>query len=185
MSGVTATILLRAAFTPADTGRVTQLLRAVSPEVSESRKGRHWDFAVTDGTASLSVLSTIDHAADFEDDLLANDLLFEDAPDAFVLSFPTGRECDQDLCHLLADKLGIREAWMSQLRTQHATLCGPAVYQQTRAVRMQGKRSTAGRPVRQAVTGRIGSVQDAGLHECTDDHWPEVHRTRVQIRIGQ
>ena len=101
MSGVTASILLCSAFTPSDTGRVTQLLRAVAADVSEARKGRHWDFTASDAIASLTVLSTFDHAAEFEDDLLANDLLFDDAPDAFVLRFTTSRDCDRELCGLL------------------------------------------------------------------------------------
>jgi len=105
MSGVTASVLLRSPFTPADTGRVTQLLRAIASDVSETRKGRHWDFTASNAAASLTVFATTKHASEFEDDLLANDLLFDDAPDAFVLAFPTSRECDRDLCGLLAAKL--------------------------------------------------------------------------------
>jgi hypothetical protein len=105
MSGVTASVLLRSAFTPSDSGRVTQLLRAIATDVSDTRKGRHWDFTASNAIASLSVLSTFEHAHDFEDDLLAHDLLFEDAPEAFLLSFATGRECDRALCAELAAKL--------------------------------------------------------------------------------
>lgn len=105
MSGVTASVLLRSPFMPSDTGRVTQLLRAIANDVSEARKGRHWDFTVSNTVASLTVFATSQHASDFEDDLLANDLLFDDAPDALVISFPTSRDCDRDLCGLLSEKL--------------------------------------------------------------------------------
>lgn len=105
MSGITASVLLRSPFTPADTARATQLLRAIANDVSESRKGGHWDFTASGTAASLTVFATSKHASEFEDDLLANDLLFDDAPDAFVISFPTSRDCDRDLCGLLAAKL--------------------------------------------------------------------------------
>ena len=105
MSRVTASVLLRSAFTPSDSGRVTQLLRAIATDVSDTRKGRHWDFTASNIVASLSVLSTSEHAHDFEDDLLANDLLFDDAPDALLICFPTSRECDRELCAELAAKL--------------------------------------------------------------------------------
>ncbi|MGB4711761.1 MAG: hypothetical protein WBH50_25550 [Fuerstiella sp.] len=105
MSGLTTKVLLRSAFTASDSGRVTQLLRAIAPDVSEARKGRHWDFTVSNAVVSLSVLSTSDHEQQFEDELLANGLLFDDAPDAFLLTFPTNRECDREICAELAAKL--------------------------------------------------------------------------------
>ena len=105
MSGLTATVLLRSSFTPADTGRVTDILRTHSDRVTETRKGRHWDFVVHNAAASLSVLSTFEHSYDFEEDLLANDLLFDDAPEAFLLCFCLRRDCDRDTCSKLAVQL--------------------------------------------------------------------------------
>lgn len=102
MSGLIATVLLRSLFTPADTGRVTDILRNITDDVTETRKGRHWDFVVQNAAASLSVLSTSEHVYDFEDDLLANDLLFDNAPEAFLLCFGTRRDCDRDTCSKLA-----------------------------------------------------------------------------------
>jgi len=37
--------------------------------------------------------------------MIENDLDCDDAPDAFVLSFPTRRECDQETCTLLSRRL--------------------------------------------------------------------------------
>jgi hypothetical protein len=105
MSGVTASVLLRSTFTLSDAVRVTQLLRAIATDVHEARKGRHWDFTAASAIASLSVLSTYEHADTFEDDLLSHDLLFDDAPDAFLLAFPSNRDCDRELVAELAAKL--------------------------------------------------------------------------------
>jgi len=105
MSGLTASVLLRSAFTEVDSGRVTQLLRALTDNVIETRKGRYWDFTVKNAVASLSVLSTLERDYDFEDQLLAHDLLFDDAPDAFVLSFGTRRDCDRTNCEKIAAEL--------------------------------------------------------------------------------
>lgn len=105
MSGTTAFVLLRSAFTPADSGGVTDLLRRYSDDVKETRKGRHWTFVVENAEVSLSVLNTATHQYDFEDDLIDNDLHFDDAPDAFVLAFPARRECDREKCNLLARDL--------------------------------------------------------------------------------
>jgi hypothetical protein len=105
MSGLTASVLLRSAFTAVDSSRVTQLLRDLTEHVVETRKGRHWQFTVKNAVASLSVLSTLEHDYDFEDQLLAHDLLFDDAPDAFVLSFGTRRDCDRAVCSRIAAEL--------------------------------------------------------------------------------
>ncbi|MBC8350474.1 MAG: hypothetical protein H8E66_00710 [Planctomycetes bacterium] len=105
MSGITASILLRSAFTVADTGRVTRILRDLADDVTETRKGRHWEFTVDNAHASLSVLSTSDYDFDFEDDLLANSLLFEQAPEAFLLSFGSSRDSDREACSLLVARL--------------------------------------------------------------------------------
>lgn len=105
MSGLTASVLLRRPFTPTDTCRVTDLLRQHADDVSETRKGRHWIFVVDNATASLSVLNTATHPYDFEDDLIDNDLDFDDAPEAFLLAFPTRRELDYDKCVVLARDL--------------------------------------------------------------------------------
>ena len=105
MSGLIATVLLRSSFTPHDTGRVTRILRSVADNVTETRKGRHWSFIVENAVASLSVLSTSEHACDFEDQLLERDMLFEDAPDAFLIAFGTRRECDHETCSRLAVEL--------------------------------------------------------------------------------
>jgi len=102
MSGLIASVLLRQSFTPADTGRVSNILRSVVDGVSETRKCRHWEFVVQNATASLSVQSTFEHAHDFEDQLISNDLLFDDAPDAFVLCFVTRRDSDIATCAKLA-----------------------------------------------------------------------------------
>lgn len=105
MSGLTACVLLRRPFTPADTGRVTQLLRELVDDVSETRHGRHWEFTSQNTAGLLSVLDTSEHADDFEEQLVANDLLFDDAPDAIVLSFGTQRDCDREICATIAARL--------------------------------------------------------------------------------
>jgi hypothetical protein len=105
MSGITKFVLLRSAFAPADSGRVTDLLRQHADDVTETRKGRHWNFVIGDAVVSLSVLNTARHKYDFEDDLLENDLDFDDAPEAFLLSFPTRRECDHEKCIVLSRRL--------------------------------------------------------------------------------
>ena len=108
MSGTTAFVFLRRAFTPADSGDVTDLLRRHADDVKETRKGRHWTFIVANAEISLSVLNTAAHRYDFEDDLIDNDLNCDDAPEAFVLAFPTRRECDRDKCNLLSQELAKR-----------------------------------------------------------------------------
>lgn len=105
MSGLTASVLLRSAFTAVDSGRVTQLLRSLTEGVSETRKGRHWQFTVNNAVATLSVLSTWEHEYDFEDQLLAHDLLFDDASEALLLSFGTSRDCDRAACSGIAAEL--------------------------------------------------------------------------------
>lgn len=105
MSGHTASVLLRSAFTAVDSGLVTQFLRGLTDDVFETRKGRYWEFTVENAAASISVLSTLEHDFDFEDQLLAHDLLFDDAPDAFVLSFGTRRDCDRANCEKIAAEL--------------------------------------------------------------------------------
>lgn len=105
MSGLIASVLLRRAFSPADTGRVTDLLRRHADDVTETRKGRHWTFVANNAIASLSVVNTATHPYDFEDELVANDLDFDDAPEAFMLAFPTRRDCDHDKCMVLARNL--------------------------------------------------------------------------------
>lgn len=105
MSGLIASVLLRSAFTAVDSSRVTQLLRSLTEDVVESRKGRYWQFTVKNAVASLSVFSTSKHEHDFEDQLLAHDLMFDDAPDAFVLSFGTRRDCDRVNCAKIAAEL--------------------------------------------------------------------------------
>ena len=97
MSGLFASVLLRSAFTPADTSGVTELLRRYADEVTETRKGRHWTFVVNDAVGTLSVLNTAKHPYDFEIDMIENGLDFDDAPDAFVLAIPTRRECDLEV----------------------------------------------------------------------------------------
>jgi len=108
MSGTTAFVFLRRAFTPADSGDVTDLLRRHADDVKETRKGRHWSFIVANAEISLSVLNTAAHRYDFEGDLIDNDLNCDDAPEAFVLAFPTRRECDRDKCNLLSQELAKR-----------------------------------------------------------------------------
>lgn len=105
MSGLSASVLLRSVFTAVDSNRATRLLRSLTENVVESRKGRYWEFTVDNAAASLSVLSTLEHDYDFEDQLLAHDLLFDDAPDAFVLSFGTRRDCDRANCEKIAAEL--------------------------------------------------------------------------------
>ena len=105
MSGLSATILLRSLFTPADTGRVTDILQGIADHVIETRKGRHWKFVVQNTAASVSVFSTSEHSHNLEDDLLVHDLSFDDAPEAFVLSFGTRRDCDRNTCSKIAAQL--------------------------------------------------------------------------------
>lgn len=105
MSGISASVLLRSAFTAVDTGSVTDFLKQHGDDVTETRKGRHWTFVANNAVASLSVLHTATHEYDFEDDLIRNGLDYDDAPEAFVLTFPTRRECDREKCALLVRDL--------------------------------------------------------------------------------
>jgi hypothetical protein len=72
---------------------------------TETRKGRHWEFAYHDAVASLSVVDTAKHYYDFVDDLLNNGLFIEDAPDAFTLNFELSRDSDREMCLTLAVQL--------------------------------------------------------------------------------
>lgn len=100
-----STVLLRQTFTPVDAGLVTDLLKRLSDDVSETRKGRHWTFTVNNALAELSVLNTAARPYDFEDDLIDNDLEYDDAPEAFVVAFSTRRDCDYEKCKRLASEL--------------------------------------------------------------------------------
>jgi len=105
MSGITAFVLLKSAFTPSDSGRVTRLLQRFAEGVSETRKGRHWTCVVNDVVVSLSVVNASPDFFDFQDQQIENHLAFDGAVEAFVLSFPIGRECDQEKCALLSHHL--------------------------------------------------------------------------------
>ena len=96
MSGMIATVLLRSRFTDIDSGMVTEILRRHFDRVTQTRRGRHWEFTVSGASASLSVFDTMERAYDFQDDLLRNGLLFDDAPDALLLCIGTRRECDRE-----------------------------------------------------------------------------------------
>jgi len=105
MSGLVATVLLRKTFLSEDAGRVTDILRTFADDVTETRKGRHWDFVFNNTVASLSVFSTSQRAYDYEDLLLANDLLFEDTPEVIEIYIGTKRECNREMCSKLSEQL--------------------------------------------------------------------------------
>ncbi len=105
MSGMTASVLLRSRFTEADSGIVTAMLRKLVDGVTETRKGRHWEFSICGAIASLSVVDTKDRSFDFEDELIRNNLLFDEAPDAMLLSIGTRRDCDRELFTIIAERL--------------------------------------------------------------------------------
>jgi hypothetical protein len=105
MSGLTTSVSLRRAFTPTDSGVVTELLRRHANDVKETRKGRHWTFIVDDAEATASVLNTARHHHDFEDILIEHNLEPDDAPDAIIMAFPTRRECDHENCFRLVREL--------------------------------------------------------------------------------
>ena len=100
MSGSTATVILRSPFTLAHTGLVAQLLREHTSKVSETRKGRHWDFTDGNSRASLTVFET-DGRAEFEEDLLDAGLLPDNAPEIVVIAYPL--KADRDSCGRLAE----------------------------------------------------------------------------------
>jgi hypothetical protein len=103
MSGMTAIVLVRERFTAANTGCVTSLLQKIAADVTETRKGRTWTCVFNDSVVSLSVVDTATH--DFAEELIDNNLEFEDVPEALVLSFPTHRDCDQENILLLSRHL--------------------------------------------------------------------------------
>jgi hypothetical protein len=105
MSGLYCTILLKKPFEVNDTGRLTKLLKAIIPEVVESRKGRHWDFAVGKCAATLSIVHTSDRSFDYEDIYDRLVITFEDAPDAIELTFRCRRESDKVACDKIRNAL--------------------------------------------------------------------------------
>jgi hypothetical protein len=86
-------------FSVEDTGLVSQLLRNYAAEVSETRKGRYWEFTDSGSLASLTVLKTADNA-EFEDELLNAGYLPEDVPEALVIAYPS--KDNRDACIQLA-----------------------------------------------------------------------------------
>ena len=99
MSGAIASVILSSPFTVAQTGLVSQLLRDHTSDVTETRKGRHWDFTDSGSRASLTVFETHDRP-DCHDDLLDAGLTTDDAPEIVVIAYPS--KTDRDACERLA-----------------------------------------------------------------------------------
>lgn len=108
MSGMTGCVLLRSVFSAAQSGLATSILREVAESVTDSRKGRHWECGVDGSIVWVSVLSTEQHDYDYEELLLQHNLLFEDAPEAFLIACgvrdPGVRQWCLDLAARLADE---------------------------------------------------------------------------------
>ncbi|WP_442485201.1 hypothetical protein [Aeoliella sp. SH292] len=105
MSGLYCTILLKKPFDVNDTGWLTKLLKAISSDVVESRKGLHWDFAVEHCASTLNITHTSDRSCDYEDIYQQLAITFEDAPDAIELAFGCRRECDEVACDKIRNAL--------------------------------------------------------------------------------
>ena len=99
MSGAIASVILRSPFTVAQTGLVSQLLHDHTSDVTETRKGRHWDFTDSGSRASLTVFETQDRL-DCHDDLLDAGLTTDDASEIVVIAYPS--KTDRDACERLA-----------------------------------------------------------------------------------
>lgn len=105
MSGMTYSVLVLSEFSPSDSGRVTGILREMADAVTETRRGRHWDCAVHGIAVSLQVRSTKKHDYDYEDDLLKHGLLFDDAPEAFLITCGVRNHRLHDWCSDLGRRL--------------------------------------------------------------------------------
>ncbi|TWU50755.1 hypothetical protein Poly51_40480 [Rubripirellula tenax] len=99
MSGAIASVILRSPFTVAQTGLVSQLLHDRASDVTETRKGRHWDFTDGRSRATLTVFETHGRP-DCHDDLLDAGLTTDDAPEIVVIAYPS--KTDRDACGRLA-----------------------------------------------------------------------------------
>jgi len=88
MSGTTASVILHTPFTVADTGLVSQLLRGNATDVTETRKGRHWEFTESGSRASLAIFETAGRV-EVEADLLDAGLLANDVPEIVVITYPS------------------------------------------------------------------------------------------------
>ena len=106
MSSATAIVSLRSPFSLADGGLVDQILRELMTDVSDSRKGRHWEFTDGQSRGSLTVFETEDRD-EFEGDLLDARLLPDDAPEIVVIAYPlkTNRDSCGRLAEIVAKKL--------------------------------------------------------------------------------
>ena len=117
MSGCVARVLLRSRVPEWRLGEVAATLGKLSSDVCIARRGTHWDFAADPdpNNASrdwhaprhytLDLVDTETHDYDWESTLLAHDLLFEDAPEGFVLNGPIGDSLDRDFCRALSLQL--------------------------------------------------------------------------------
>ena len=94
-------------FTPAISGRVTQLLIAEFETVNQTRKGRAWDVSSRNGDVNLSIMvaATVSKLYDVEDELLDLDCLPEDYPECLTITSACGRADDLTACSTLCDLL--------------------------------------------------------------------------------
>ena len=105
---MTGSVLLRSAFTAADSALATSILCEVAEAVTDTRKGRHWECVAAGASVTISVQATEKYDFDYEDLLLQHNLLFENAPEAFLIDCglrdPRVREWCCDLAARLADE---------------------------------------------------------------------------------
>ncbi|MEO1529889.1 MAG: hypothetical protein AAFX06_31125 [Planctomycetota bacterium] len=99
MSGATASVILYSPFTAVQTGLVSRLLHEHASSVTETRKGRHWEFTDGASCASLTVFETRDRP-DCHESLLKAGLTDDDAPEIILIAYPL--RADRDACEKLA-----------------------------------------------------------------------------------
>lgn len=113
----TIIVLLRAPLATWRLGEVEAILRPVASDVATSRKGHNWTFVVCHSSEThesgvrqprvftLELVGTEAQGALWGDILLEHNLLFEDAPQAFLISAPTTDPRDRAICRQMAQRL--------------------------------------------------------------------------------